>query len=268
VVRVRDGLVAALASLAVLLAALAAGPGAGPAGWVTGLGCGLGLALAAAAAARSQGVDTLGPADLVTVTRAALACGVAALVAESLTSSPTGAAAPVAGTFSHSTAVRALVTLAVVALVLDLVDGRMARWTGTASAFGARLDGEADAFLMLVLSVQVARTHGAWVLAMGAARYVFAVAGWVLPRMRASLPPRWWRKVVTAVAGTGLVFAAAGEGPVALSSTALVVGALLLAESFGRDVVWLWRPGVTATTTTTGSPGRPVASGTIGRSTP
>ena len=135
-------------------------------------------------------------------------------------------------------------TIAALALVLDLVDGRVARWTGTASAFGARLDGEADASLMLVLSVEVARTHGAWVLAMGAARYVFAMAGWVFPRMRRSLPPRYWRKVVTAVAGSALVLAAAGEGPAAVSSIALVGGALLLAESFGRDVVWLCRPRV------------------------
>ena len=48
-------------------------------------------------------------------------------------------------------------SLAVVALALDAVDGRVARRTGTVSPFGARLDGEADAFLMLVLSVHVAR---------------------------------------------------------------------------------------------------------------
>jgi phosphatidylglycerophosphate synthase len=250
-VRVRDGLVAGVSALVLLLAVVAAGPGTGPVGWATGLACGIGLALAVAVAAGSRGVDTLGPADLVTVTRATLACGVAALVADSVADSVAGASS---GSFSSSTTIRSLVALAVVALVLDLVDGRVARWTGTASAFGARLDGEADAFLMLVLSVHVARTHGAWVLAMGAARYAFAVAGWALPRMRATLPARSWRKVVTAVAGTALVFAAAGEGPEALSSSALVVGSLLLAESFGRDVVWLWRPRTTSATGTRSAP--------------
>ena len=58
--------------------------------------------------------------------------------------------------FTGADVVGVLVPLAVVALVLDLVDGRVARRTVTASAYGARLDGEADAFLILVLSVLVA----------------------------------------------------------------------------------------------------------------
>ena len=94
-----------------------------------------------------------------------------------------------------------LVTLAVVALALDAVDGWVARRTGTASPLGARFDGEVDAFLILVLSVYVARSAGAWVLAIGAARYAFLAAGWLLPWMREPLPPRYWRKVVAATQG-------------------------------------------------------------------
>ena len=101
-----------------------------------------------------------------TLTRATLAVGVAALTAES---------------FLRDVPVATLVALAAVALVLDYVDGRVARRTGTASALGARLDGEVDAFLILVLSVYVAPSAGAWVLAIGAARYAFLVAGWPFP---------------------------------------------------------------------------------------
>ena len=67
-----------------------------------------------------------------------------------------------------------LVLLASVALALDAVDGRVARRTGTVSALGGRFDMEVDAFLILVLSVQVARDHGLWVLVIGAARYLLA----------------------------------------------------------------------------------------------
>ena len=73
--------------------------------------------------------------------------------------------------------VAALVGLAVVALVLDGVDGWVARRTGTVSALGARFDMEVDAFLILVLSVYVAGSVGPWVLAIGAARYAFWAAG-------------------------------------------------------------------------------------------
>ena len=76
------------------------------------------------------------------------------------------------------------------------------RRTGTGTALGARFDGEVDAFLMLVLSVFVARSAGWWVLSIGVARYAFLAAGWVLPWMRAGLPPRDWRKVVTATQGS------------------------------------------------------------------
>lgn len=221
-VRVRSGLVVCLAGVVALLAVLAVGP----AGWGAGVACAVVLAVAAGRRARVDGVTSFGPADLVTLTRATLACGVAALVGESL-----------AGRQEVGT----LVALTVVALALDFVDGRVARRTGTATAYGARLDGEADAFLILVLSVFVAREHGAWVLGLGLIRYAYAVATRLLPWMRRPLPPRYWRKVVAAYVGIALTLAASGLVPAAPTYAVLVVAALLLAESFGWDVVWLWR---------------------------
>ena len=132
-----------------------------------------------------------------TLARATLAVGVAALAADS---------------FAHDTPVALLVTLAAVALALDAVDGWVARRTGTATALGARFDGEVDAFLILALSVYVAPAYGAWVLAIGAARYLFLAGEWLLPWMRAPLPPRRWRRVVAATQGVVLTVAAA-EGP-------------------------------------------------------
>jgi phosphatidylglycerophosphate synthase len=225
---VRRGLAAALIGLVVLLLGLAAAPGIHAGGVAAGLACGTVLGVAAARSARRAGVETWGPADLVTLGRAALACGVGALVVDSAAANGAAGGVP------------ALVGLACVALVLDAVDGRVARRTGTTSPLGARLDGEADAFLMLVLSAYVATTAGPWVLAVGLVRYVFAVAGWGLPWLRADLPPRYWRKVVTATAGIALVVAAA-DVSVAATYAGLALAALLLAESFGRDVAWLWR---------------------------
>lgn len=224
---VRRGLAAALIGLVVLLLGLAAAPGIHAGGVAAGLACGTVLVVAAARSARRAGVETWGPADLVTLGRAALACGVGALVVDFAANGAAGG-------------VPALVGLACVALVLDAVDGRVARRTGTTSRLGARLDGEADAFLMLVLSAYVATTVGPWVLAVGLVRYVFAVAGWGLPWLRADLPPRYWRKVVTATAGIALVVAAA-DVSVAATYAGLALAAVLLAESFGRDVGWLWQ---------------------------
>nr|WP_300052035.1 CDP-alcohol phosphatidyltransferase family protein [uncultured Nocardioides sp.] len=221
-VGVRRGLAVCLVGVVALLAVLDVAP---PARGV-GLASAVVLAVAARRRATADGVAALGPADLVTLTRATLACGIAALVAEA---------------FTGADVVGVLVPLTVVALLLDLVDGRVARRTGSASAYGARLDGEADAFLILVLSVLVAREHGAWVLGLGVIRYAYAVAARLLPWMQRTLPPRYWRKVVAACVGIALTVAASGLAPAATTYAVLVVAALLLAESFGWDVVWLWR---------------------------
>jgi phosphatidylglycerophosphate synthase len=226
VVSARSGLASCLAALVVLLAALGATAGLGVPAWGVGLTCGVVTSAAVARGLDSGRLGTLGPADLVTLVRLAMACGIAGLVADSYLGRP---------------AVGALVGLASVALLLDAVDGRVARRTGTASVFGARFDGEADAFLILVLSVYVAGVLGPWVLALGAARYAFALAGWVFAWMREPLPFRYWRKVVAAAQGVVLTFAAADVAPRPVTYAAVAVAAALLAESFGRDVMWLWR---------------------------
>jgi phosphatidylglycerophosphate synthase len=136
-----------------------------------------------------------------------------------------------------------LVSVASLALVLDGVDGWVARRTGTVSAFGARFDMEVDAFLILVLSVYVARSAGWWVLLIGAARYVFVVAGWLQPWLRGTAPPRPWCKVVAVVQGVVLTVAAADLLPLGWTRVALAVALVLLAESFGREAWELWRAG-------------------------
>jgi phosphatidylglycerophosphate synthase len=211
-------------TLAAGLTVLGASVGLAAPQWIAGVA--LGLAVTAVVVRGSSGAARLlSPADLVTLSRAMLACCVAALVVDQGVDEP---------------ATRALVAVASVALVLDLVDGRVARRTRT-SAFGARFDGEADAFLILVLSVEVAASGRPWVLLIGAARYLFGVAGRRWAWLAAPLPFRYWRKVVTATQGVVLVTAAAGVLPPPLVTAALLVALALLAESFGRDVVWSWR---------------------------
>ncbi len=224
--RVQTGALAGFGCLLALLGVLAATTGLDASGWATGVACGAGLAALLGRALARHGHDGLGPADRVTMARAILACGVAALTVDSF-----GGQAPVA----------ILVALSTVALILDGVDGRVARRTGTASPLGARFDMEVDAFLILVLSVYVARATGWWVLAIGAARYLFVAAGWVLPWLRGSLPPRHWAKVVAVIVGIVLTVAAAGILPDAVTTVVLLVALGLLAESFGRHVWGLWR---------------------------
>lgn len=146
----------------------------------------------------------------------------------------------VVASFASPIPVALLVGLTVSALTLDAVDGWVARRTGSSSELGARFDMEVDAFLLLVLSAFVAQTLGSWVLAIGLMRYAFVAAGWFVPWFRRQLPPRYWRKVVTAVQGIALTVAASGLFP-GIDIAFVIVALGLLVESFGRDVVWLAR---------------------------
>ncbi len=221
--------VTALIAQMLLIAGLAivvglSGVGLSPAAWAVGVTCGLITNAGLARGLSYYRADRLGPADWVTLARATLAAVVAALVADS---------------FAEAVPVVLVGSLAAVALALDAVDGWVARRTRTAATLGARFDGEVDAFLILVLSVYVAGSMGAWVLAIGVARYAFLAAGWALPWMRAELPPRFWRKTVAATEGIVLTIAALNLLSRTATQALVVVALALLAESFGRDVWWL-----------------------------
>ena len=129
-----------LAGLVALLALLATTVGLGIASWVVGLGCAAVLTTLVTVGLAHAG-HTMGPADLVTLGRGLMACAVAALTVELL--------------LGHQVT-PVVLALTVPALALDAVDGRVARRTGTVTAFGGRFDGEVDAFLILVLSVAAA----------------------------------------------------------------------------------------------------------------
>lgn len=223
---VPTGPVIGLVAQVAVLGGLAAVTPLGPAGALAALGYGVVVCAVLTRAVRRAGSGHLGPADWVTLARATLVGGVTALVVDSFA--------------GHTAPAGVLFALAAVALLLDSVDGQVARRTGTASTLGARFDVEVDAFLVLVLSLYATHGMGSWVLAVGVARYAFLGSAQLMPWLRRPLPPRFWRKVVAATQGVVLAVVAAQPLPRPVLLAALVAVLIMLAESFGRDVVWLW----------------------------
>jgi hypothetical protein len=133
----------ALAGLVVLLGALTATIGVRPTGWLAGMAVGVTTCVLVT----RPGDGPLTRADRVTLARAMLVAAVTALVVD-------GLFVPVP--------VGVLVPLTCLALVLDFVDGRVARRAGQVTARGARFDMETDAFLILVLSLHAGATLGWW----------------------------------------------------------------------------------------------------------
>ncbi|MBB5126451.1 phosphatidylglycerophosphate synthase [Streptomyces albaduncus] len=209
-----------------LLALLGTAIGMGPAGWLTGLAFAVATWAVLSRALHRSRPRSFGAANRVTLGRAVLVGGVTALVAESFRDSPP---------------VPLFVGLTAVALILDGVDGKVARRTGTSTPLGARFDMEVDAFLILVLSVYVAMAMGPWVLLIGSMRYVFVAAARVWPWLAAPLPPSTARKTVAALQGVLLLVAGADLLPYTVNLGVVVLALGLLVWSFGRDVLWLWR---------------------------
>ncbi len=172
----------------------------------------------------------LGPADKVTLLRAVIAALCAGLV------------------FGGETAVTLgwwLPGIVGVALVLDGLDGWIARWTNTASVFGARFDMETDAFLILVLSALVWQMDktGAWVLAIGVMRYGFVAAASNWPQLGSPLPPSKRRQTVCVIQVCALLICLL---PLTGPQTATVVSLASLAAltiSFSVDIAWLLKNG-------------------------
>ncbi|MET8178205.1 CDP-alcohol phosphatidyltransferase family protein [Streptomyces sp. NPDC005336] len=208
-----------------LLALLGTAIGLGPVGWLTGLAFAIATWAVLTRALSRTWLHSFGAANRVTLARATLVGGVTALVADSFESPPP---------------VTVLVALTAVALILDAVDGQVARRTGTSSSLGARFDMEVDAVLILVLSVYVATALGPWVLLIGGMRYAFVAAARFLPWLRGSLPPSRARKTVAALQGILLLVVGSGILPYAAAFATALLALTLLSWSFGRDIRWLW----------------------------
>lgn len=133
--------------------------------------------------------------------------------------------------------------IAAAALALDGVDGWLARRSGLASRYGARFDMEVDCGLALVLALLAldGGKVGAWVLALGLARYAFWAATLALPWLDGDLPERRSRKAVCVVQIVALIAVLAPPVAAPLAS-ALAAGALaFVGWSFALDIRHLHR---------------------------
>ena len=136
-----------------------------------------------------------------------------------------------------------IVVFATTTAVLDAADGPLARAQGLASEFGARFDMECDALLVAVLCVLILQFDkaGAWVLAAGAMRYAFVLAGRAWPWIAQPLFPSWRRKAVCVVQITLLIVCLGPIIPRTASQAIAAAGLAMLGASFAADLGWLYR---------------------------
>lgn len=133
--------------------------------------------------------------------------------------------------------------MALLALVLDGVDGKLARATGNNTAFGARFDMELDALFILGLSlaVLVLGKAGPWVLALGLMRYAFVAASWFWPWLNGPLPESFRRKTVCVWQIVTLMVALLPPVPDGFANLTLATALVLLGWSFLVDIRGLYQ---------------------------
>jgi phosphatidylglycerophosphate synthase len=149
--------------------------------------------------------------------------------------------APFLGSSSGGNSLWLYVSLCLIALILDGVDGKIARVTGTETGFGARFDMELDALFILglCLAVFALERAGIWVLALGLMRYGFVAAGQIWPWINGALPDSFRRKTVCVWQLVTLMVALLPVTPDALAFWSLVLALALLCYSFITDIRWL-----------------------------
>ncbi|MCO6187715.1 CDP-alcohol phosphatidyltransferase family protein [Rhizobium sp. L1K21] len=166
-----------------------------------------------------------GLANLITAVRASITCLVTAAILFNH------------GLATNATAIWTLIGLVSIALLLDGVDGYIARAAERVSPFGARFDMEVDALLILVLclgAVMMGKV-GWWILAIGLMRYGFVFAQTFLPELGGQLPPSFRRKLICVIQGGVLCFILVPVVSPAFSSVLCFVALLLLTYSFAVD---------------------------------
>lgn len=133
-----------------------------------------------------------------------------------------------------------LFSIAASALVLDGVDGWLARRRREVSEFGSRMDMAADTAFTIITTLCLVSFGlvGAWVMVIGLMRPAFAAAGRIWPALSAPLPESRARKI--ACGGSLACLVAGLAPPLAPLAPALALLALLqLVWSFGRDLRYL-----------------------------
>jgi phosphatidylglycerophosphate synthase len=174
------------------------------------------------------GKHGLGWANRVTLLRAVITCALAgALVQPSLFKEQAGL----------------IVSLALISLALDGVDGWLARRDGESSAFGARFDMETDGALILVLcaGLWLSGLAPAWVLAIALMRPAFLAGARIWPWLSNPLPDSIRRKLVCVVQVAVLAIALAPFVTEPLRLILLAGALLALGISFVMDIAWLLR---------------------------
>ena len=138
--------------------------------------------------------------------------------------------------FAHRLSSSVLAVGFLLALLLDVLDGHVARQGGHVSAFGASFDMEVDAVFILFVGylLWLRAGHGAWVLVPGLLRYAYVLALVLAPPAGIDRVRSRFGRAAFVVTASCLLLALAIDGFAARSAIA-AVGTVVACLSFGHS---------------------------------
>jgi phosphatidylglycerophosphate synthase len=138
-----------------------------------------------------------------------------------------------------------VVVVASAVLVLDGIDGWLARRFSVASEFGARFDMETDAVLLVALAglAWYYQKAGSWILLAGLMRYLFVASSYLFPLLARPLPPKRRRQAAFVFQAIALILCISPVVAQPVSGAIALLGLAVLSCSFAADVVYLAREG-------------------------
>lgn len=127
-------------------------------------------------------------------------------------------------------------------LVLDGLDGFVARRTGTSSEFGAHFDMESDGVLVAVTTLEtwLRGRLGAWVLIAGVLRYAYVCCLWAFPSNRGEEPRSLVGRLAFLLVVLGVATAWLSDAAPATAAAAL--GCAIVTLSFARSFLHSYGP--------------------------
>ena len=130
-----------------------------------------------------------------------------------------------------------------ISLVLDGLDGYLARLLNQISEFGAKFDLETDTFLLLLLSFSLYKDLNAnvTVFLIPFYRYVFFILQFKFKWLKASLPESMRRRFICFFVTFLLIISHFSSFPTHLVDGFINLSILLITFSFLEDIIWLYR---------------------------
>ena len=138
---------------------------------------------------------------------------------------------------------RIIAILAISALILDGLDGFVARKYNHVTKFGEIIDQESDNFLMLVLSISLYlnREVGIYIFLIPSYRYLFIFSMKRYDWLKIELPISQFRKFACAVTILLMIIAQDIYFSPENTTFLVILSLFIITFSFAKDIIWLYR---------------------------